>query len=300
MNITPDDIEEALRSRGRFVQSEMRGDMIMVGYMLECEPINRWLSRTQRKELWWVNSAPPDAPENDIRSWAGEVVFMDEEISSPDTFFGQLSLRLLRRPAYESLKKSFKSYIERSAGPDESGDVAETSPESDEEMVIEDLKAKIRSTQSLLNSLEHSMPPGERSPTIQAQIDYQKRQIAQLEDELRSMSKCRSQLLGLLKQVNEVLHSAHDKAELRFKVPETTLLFVQKMLDTVSEQYQTDRPDQHVVSSAIGAVSMVAERLSIDFGAEAGKPDSDPAGVLGELARAIATFAPSIPVRGVK
>jgi hypothetical protein len=144
------------------------------------------------------------------------------------------------------------------------------------------------------------MPPGERSPTIQAQIDYQKRQIAQLEDELRSMSKCRSQLLGLLKQVNEVLHSAHDKAELRFKVPETTLLFVQKMLDTVSEQYQTDRPDQHVVSSAIGAVSMVAERLSIDFGAEAGKPDSDPAGVLGELARAIATFAPSIPVRGVK
>jgi hypothetical protein len=296
MNFTPQNIEQALQSQRRFVKSELQGDLIMVGYKFESEPINQWLNYSQRQELWWVDSHPKSTKYN-TNDWANQIFYMDENLARPETFFSQLALRLLRRPAYESLRKnSLRSYIQQgtdSGQEDYSGETVST----DEELIVEDLRVKIRSSQALLNSLEQSAPPGERAPSIQAQIDYQRRQIIRLEDDLRSLSNCREKLLTLLETIRAVVPRA--AAESNRNLPsKNTLTFLNKLLEFIRKELQAGAPNQYILASSIAAVLTLLERYYLNLTSLPADSETATACQLRDLIRELANFAPSIATRG--
>lgn len=101
INITPEEIDGALRSQRRYVKSELEGDIVMVGYNLESKPINEWLKHTGRRrgQLWWV--AGDWEPQSDFHEWAQQLRPVTGRAGRPEEFFGQLKLRLMRRHAPE-------------------------------------------------------------------------------------------------------------------------------------------------------------------------------------------------------
>lgn len=101
VNITPEEIDGALRSQRRYVKSELEGDIVMVGYNLESKPINEWLRHggRRREQLWWV--AGGWEPQSDFQEWAQQLRPVTGRAGRPEEFFGQLKLRLMRRHAPE-------------------------------------------------------------------------------------------------------------------------------------------------------------------------------------------------------
>lgn len=286
MNIAPWNIEDALVSQRRMVKSELQGDIVMVGYNFECEPINDWLKSGRRDQLWWVGPEPEDAP-IDIQNWAERIFRINHEIGKPETFFNQLSLRLLRLPMLESLNKNLSDYAqqEESFSGGYKGIVSRGLSSSDDDLFIEDLRGNIRRNQAMLYSLEQSAPPGERPQNIQAQIDYQKRQIAELEDKLRSQPKCKDRLSDLIEEISAAVQKRLESDDLQ----QSTLSFLNMQRDTLNEEYHKPEVNQHVISAAIGAVIVLMERLNVE---------SDVAVVNPELVRELSSFVPSMTARG--
>jgi hypothetical protein len=107
-----------------------------------------------------------------------------------------------------------------------------------------------------LINLEQTAGPDQRGLSWQSQIEYQRKRITELEDQLRSLEGNRNQVLDLLIKVNKAAgKSASD--------PNLTT-FLRAQLRSVRREYERPEPNQAIVSAAIGATLSLAERLDVD------------------------------------
>ena len=273
----PAETEIILEERSEFLKQELQGDMVMVGYELESEYINNWLTISSEKQLWWVSPNPPqDERFQDIQR-ARTIKLIDGPNATCEEFFGQLSLMLLRLPILESMTKAIDDLESTNVSLSFQGILSETQL-SDEYLEREYLQDKLRHCQEVLHGLGQLTVAGEKNLSLQIenQIEYQKRQIARLEDQLRQLSTNKPRVVKLMDQViNSASHSADAG----------TISFLKSQVDAVKKEYEHEEPNQHIVSAAIGATIVLAERLGTDV------VELD---VLNELI----SFAPSTSVKG--
>lgn len=163
-----------------------------------------------------------------------------------------------------------------------------------EEMsIIEDLRGNIRRSQAVLFSLEQTATPGDVPTSVQAQVAYQKQQIAEMEDKMRSLASSRRSIIQTLDAIMQGVRNARQgstQGKTGRGLDDNTVRFLEQQCRIVEEEYARDEPNHFVISAAIGATVMLAERLCVELG-----PDI----VKAEYVRRLAAFAPSVAGRGI-
>jgi hypothetical protein len=241
-HVTPDQIETALRGSRQWIKSDLKGDLIMVGHVLNEDPIDRWLAHSPVGELWWVSKEPPTDPAR-VAAWSKERHDIIGDLGRPQVFFLLLAVRLLRQPAERPSE----------AAPVESPDLSDI------------LQREIVRNQSVLYTLEQDGPPGDRAPQLQAQIDYQKRQIVRLEDRMRALPDVRPRVLDVVKKIGDAVRRADGFAPLAD--------YVQGQLATLEAECGKETPNQILVSASLGATLTLANRLLTEYGATVVDPE---------------------------
>jgi hypothetical protein len=248
VNLTPEEIFSALEPQRAFVKGELSGDIVMVGYAFESEPIDLWLTRTTG-QVWWVSAEPPDPARIAPIVASRTVTPITGPEAAPSEFFGFLEAALLQ-PATGAPQPEPVSF----AVPDGSTTSLQRAPS---DVQVEDvLRSKISRSQTVLYSLEQQMAPSERDLATRGQIEYQRKQIVELSDQLRGVSPAVDQAITLVREMA-------DAAE-RAGVDAGTLTFLRGQVATVETEQGHDRPNQDVVSAALGAMLVLAERMGPD------------------------------------
>ena len=93
-------IEATLQEGRRLFKKQMAYDLIVVGHDLvdPPQPIDGWLG-SRSGELWWVHPSPEQDRIDALARGKDVVLIEGEDQNTPDSFFGRLSLHLLRLPA---------------------------------------------------------------------------------------------------------------------------------------------------------------------------------------------------------
>ena len=286
INLSPARIEQALKSQRSFVRSELKGDMLVIGYKFENAPLNDWFDSTakNRARLWWVSQ---NGDHKNIEDWAAEVAIIDGDAARPETFFSELVLRLLRRPVLATLGKSFKDYaigISVNLNFKTEKEAKRSERYGEDDLTIVELRDKISLSQAALFSQEQSGAGNDRPPNVQAQIRYQKRQIAKFEDKLREHPDCRKRILELVELI------AYKAADVK-TLDSRSLKYLQAQVEVVEREYkQQEKPNQQIISAAISTIIILGDRIRVDI--------SD-AAVMFESLRELATYVPSLAARGI-
>lgn len=253
--ITREEIDEALEPQRFFIKGQISGDMIMVGYQLESEPLNQWLSWVPG-DLWWVSLETPDEQLLRLLEERRSVFHIHGEEARPDAFFGQLAWLLLHAPIGDSSDETAVP-IERGVTGEERD--RELSPRL-ENMVYTDesfLANQLRRTQSVLQALEQVKAPGGENLQVETQIEYQRRQMALLEAQLRDLEPNRERLLKLMNQVRIAIQRAAKNS----LVDPNVAVYARKQWSAVQSEYRREMPNQSIVAAAIGATVVLAEQL---------------------------------------
>jgi SIR2-like domain len=268
---SPDQVETALQGSRQWIKAELKGDLIMVGHELSGDPIDNWLSHSRDRQLWWVSVQPPDDPA--VRSWSTEHREITGDVARPQVFFSQLALRLLRETEPVSAPEMME-VLALGAEAEVAEGVAEAPTETAaEEPLAEILQREVRRNQSVLYSLEQELPPGQRPTQMQAQIDYQKRQISKLEEKIRSIPEVRPRLVEVVRKIGADILSAYADPSTSFAI-EDLAQFVETQAATIERELGKEIPNQFLVSASLGATLTLADRLLTEFGAKVVDPDS--------------------------
>ncbi len=92
--LTAEDIDEELGRQQRALKGEfLAGEIIMVGYDFESNPINKWLSWTHG-ELWWVSPEQPSDDDIEAIAASHRINYINGADAEPSEFFGVLRLGL--------------------------------------------------------------------------------------------------------------------------------------------------------------------------------------------------------------
>lgn len=139
--------------------------LVVVGYEFESPGLEDWLRSLDGGELWWVSSTGPGDAASRI-GWRGEWHTVTGEATTPETFFGQLSLLLIHLP------RPSDAYPETEM----------TSPADDE---LDALYAQGRLGQANLvkRSIEQRLTSSGADPAAAAQLAAQDDEITRLQQE---------------------------------------------------------------------------------------------------------------------
>jgi hypothetical protein len=114
--ITPTEIERYLAPQRMAVKGDLlSGEIALVGYGFESEPINQWLARTPG-DLWWVNRDQPGQDQISAIAAAHTINYVDGPNADPAQLFGILRMSLLsqsepaRKAPISKYAKSVESY----------------------------------------------------------------------------------------------------------------------------------------------------------------------------------------------
>jgi hypothetical protein len=140
------------------------------------------------------------------------------------------------------------------------------------------LRDQIKQCQAELYSLIRTSALGQKDPQTETQIEYQRHQLIQLEDQLRTLSSSKPRIFQLIDQITHAIE--------QIGTDPSTLSFLWSQVNAVESEYNKQEPNQHIVSASIGAMVSLAERL----GAEAVDP---------QAVRTLASFVPSTLTREV-
>ena len=258
----PEDVEQALSGSRQWIKSDLKGDIVMVGHLVSDDPVDRWLSHSSNRELWWVSDAAPADP-GLVQTWAREYHEVTGDLGRPQVFFTQLALRLLR-PAAATLREA----MPEAAGEIESAQIPNQTPETRPDEL---LRSQLLRSQTVLYDLDQAGPAGDRSTSLQAQILYQKRRVSELEDRIRLLPNIRPRVVDLVKKIaGDVLrgHGSAGDDELgaiaRFIAVQAASLEV--------ELLTKETPNQILVSALLGGTLTAADRVLTEFGQEVVDP----------------------------
>lgn len=270
VHLTPDQVERALNESKPFIKAELRGDLIMVGYTFDDEPINRWLTHSRDRELWWVAPEPPHDPAQ-FATWTNEPHLITGDEGRPPIFFAQLAPRLLQPGQYDDEEElPVVQGLESVAGK-----IADS--------LTTALQSEIRRAQDMLYSLEQEAPPELRPKSVQAQIAYQKRHASRLEEKMRTLPEVKPRLLELVSLIGASVQRAG-------RIERDVQQYLDAQIDTVRREMEKDQPNPFLVSASLGATLTLADRLSTEYGAEVVDP---------EHVRELAGFAPVVAAKVV-
>jgi hypothetical protein len=255
--VTPDQIDEALRSSRRWIKRDLQGDLIMLEHILCDDPIDRWLGHSPARELWWISENPPPDPSK-IASWSDRPVHeITGTIGRPSGFFAQLALRLLGPAEYSSpYPAQFNGVME----------APEKEPDPLDDPLVDSLRNEIMRNQAVLFSLDQECAVGERPPQLQAQIEYQKRNITRIEDRIRALPDVRPVLLECGRRIAGRLRAEGYSVVKNPGDAESMAAFAEAQVAALEVELAKEKPNQVLVAAAIGAILTLADRLRTDYG----------------------------------
>ena len=254
VNVTAEEIKTALEPQRRLVKGELRGDIVMVGYKFESPPIDHWLTLTSG-EIWWVCQEPPDPRQLDPIAAVRPVNMIVGSIGAPNEFFGVLEATVLQTAPVAPAATAEAVDFAAGAGAEPAVAVIDQA---------DLVRTRIARSQAVLYSLEQQVAPSERNLPTQQQIDYQRGEIIKLEDQLRDLSPEITDIDHVTSLIRQIVVAAEQTG-----VDQGTLAFLRSQLSAVEAEQAGGRPNPHVVSAAIGATLVLAERL----GPEVARPD---------------------------
>jgi hypothetical protein len=239
--ISPEEIQDMLRPQRQFVQAELSGDVIMVGYEFESEPVNRWMRWTSG-DLWWVGPEQDDPVE--FESQVGRPVHViDGPSAHPTRFFGTL-LALIENPQGAQTRAARG----RKTGP---SSVSETVPLSDEDRFeAELLQQQLSTSEAMIRKLQYRAGDVEGGDRVQ--LEYERHEVARLEDELRALIPSETLMLALAGVRDAALHSDQDP---------TLVSYLEDQVLVVEAELQKPESNQTLIGAAVSAVATVADRL---------------------------------------
>jgi hypothetical protein len=262
--ITPDEIDRSLRA-GRAWIKDLRGDLIMVEHRPGSDIVDRWLSYSPDRELWWVSSKES----SEFRQWTnGEPMVITGEMGRPQLFFQQLGMRLLHSTPEETDEEAVGG---------RSLESARESPMADS------LWNELLRSQSVLYSLDQEARPSDRPQQVQVQIDYQKKHISRLEDRIRSLPEERGKVLSSVQRIVDCIED-HGPGILERTILDDVSAFAASQRDIVEQELSKEQPNQILVSASLGATLAIADRLFTEYG---------PKLVSAEDVRGLASLVPS-------
>jgi phosphoglycolate phosphatase-like HAD superfamily hydrolase len=262
VGLAQDEIDHAVRAAKRYIKDELDADLVMVGYEAESGPLNEWLARA-RSGFWWVAEEQSRIPMDPTR-----VRWVPSGVSD---FFATLAPQLFTLRTTNVRTRG--SPRDGATAPPDAAASAELSEPETLRREIGRLKAEVA---SLSLATAASTTPVQR----QEQAAERLRRIRELEDRLRAHADVRGDLLALLTRIEQAVDDVDDAAP----VDAETRTYLLSQLGTVRRQFEAVSPNAHVVSAALGAVLVVADRL--------GPTVLNPQDV-----RALAGFGPSTLVR---
>jgi hypothetical protein len=282
MNAVPEEVaKRVLGLRDGPAGHYSLGDTVMVGYEFERELINHWLESkpgSRSAQLWWVSHEHPDPKEVRPIEEVRDVAYVDGSNADPDTFFGLLAMMLMRltvETPIEMPEDHAESPPDGASPRSSSSRLSQILHELDDgELERRYFWSQLRRSQTVLYDLEQETPLGETADDLQEQARLQRREIIRVEDNLRDAN-------SVLRLVEEIVESAAAS-----DTDQATLSFMRSLRKAIEEEYtRRDPPNQHVVSAAITALLVLAERLGPGVV------------VRPELVRELASFAPSVIVK---
>jgi hypothetical protein len=256
--LSPEEIEQVLRSQQAMVKGELSQDMVVVGYAFESEPVNRWLRWAPRK-LWWVSEERPVGDQIEDLEEKRPIGYIQGSSARPEEFFGVL-LTVLKSMAprcdyLEAEPTSDSAEGQESSLPPASVEaVGSRKLPGPDDLELQYVQQQLQSSRAVLSSLEQQAAAkmgADRS--LKVQMDYQLQEIAKLEARLRDLSFSGARVVELMRRIISSVRRARGDAG--------AISFLTKQANTVEKEYDRAAPNQDVVSAAIGATVYLAGRL---------------------------------------
>lgn len=267
--ITPDEIAQALLPQRQAVKGALSGDIVMVGYQFESPPLEEFLRGTTG-DIWWVSPEHPGVDTMTLLQQAHTLRYIEGANAQPENFFGLLNI-LVNRPPIPAAQSSpnpnaqsrgLESMVADATDSEFIDDHANSpsayaTPLSSGTVEEYYLYTQLQRSQTELSSLKQQLVTSDKSnDQLQVQIDYERRQIAQLEDRLRTLVYSGEEVIAAVKAVAMMVrHKSQDVG---------TISFMRKQVNTVTAEYGREQPNQAVIGAAIGATVLLAERLAPD------------------------------------
>jgi hypothetical protein len=253
VSFTREEISDALEPQRAFIKGELSGDLVMVGYEFESEPLNQWLSWVPG-ELWWVSAEAPDDERMEPIQERRRMNWVRGDRARPELFFGHLAWFLPRQPGQGEAPPG--PPVTESQSPAAQGEGAAADDYSD----VAYLEAQLQRSQALLKTLEGAQTPAEKNVQLELQIEYQRRQVAVLEEQLRNLEPYRTRVLDLVGRLRQSL----ERASQQETVEEDAAAYLASQIESIEQQYRQENPNQAVVSAAISATVVLVERLDAE------------------------------------
>lgn len=213
--------------------------------------------------VWWVaeQGLPEDLAGLEARR---EIVVIEGPGGHPDRFFGELAVLAVQMPTVHVVADPIGIHLKvgavsldrtlRSPSALLATIGGTAPPEDQEEFERQFLGGRMRRCEETLGRLTIQAAGGTLGQTLSEQLDYQKRELALLEEKLRGLDANRT---GLLNVLDEILgapeaRTDHDASE-----------FLEQTVDRITGEYRSESPNEDVVSAALAAVAVLGSRLRI-------------------------------------
>jgi hypothetical protein len=202
-------------------------DVVLVGYRNEATPVEAWLTSQSAQDLWWVSDeASMSLP------WNGNVQELRDEDGDPETFFGKLGL-LLASAATAATDAGHEANIAELASSD-AGDLD-----------YRFAKKRLDQLYATKGSIEQRAASSGVDPAAASQLEYQAREIANLEQQIAGQSV--NEFVQRMSAYNERLARAGSDPDHPVQ-PETAQFFDQQ-LHLLIEESGKDQPNRTIVNS---------------------------------------------------
>jgi len=227
-------IENALREHRKTLYAQLSENLLVVGYEHESVGVDKALHAQSGGAIWWVNGGNVDPGLQELGG-ARPINLITGPGSTPQEVFGAMLTIIARMPGTTYGSETL-AITDSPPGPDFPPD----------DLGATFLFDKLARAQDELERLRQSAPR-RTNPEVEAQIDYQKRQISEIEDQVRLGQK--DQILNVLSR----LSFAQADPELQ--------QFVDTNKRIIETEFQKPTPNQHLLSAALSAIAVSAQRL---------------------------------------
>ena len=251
-----------LKVLGSRVPGPLETPVIVVGHEADDPEIFEALS-VRGGPVWWVSESPP--PEGLVAvSGPREVNLIDGPGGHPDRFFGDMAVLAVQMPAVNVLADPQGAFRKASAlHVDEKVSsisaalavVGGTAPPEDEqEFERQFLEGRRRRCEEVLGRLQQQGAGSSLGTSLEQQVTYQRQELTRLEQQLRSLSANRSDLLDALALVEESPEAASERAAARYLL---------ECAARIRAEYERDKPDEDVISAALAALAVLGSRIGV-------------------------------------
>jgi hypothetical protein len=218
-------------------------------------------------QLWWVSQAPLQPHEERAYSGARDFHHVGGPAGDPDRFFAELSLWLLQMPSLVVQRAYDEGAVLRPARETElratsareslaslAGSSYSTEPETkDFERLL--LESRIDRCRDALRRLERRGGGVVGDEALDAQLGYQREQLALLEEHLYALADSHAELLHILGQVRASAAPGLDPA---------TSEYFDSLIARVGDELKRPEPNDAIVGASVGAAAVLADRAGVE------------------------------------